>query len=90
MLLQVGTRMLKQRYDCGCHQITTFPPVFRSLNSPYQPHIEQQFVCHEVWGFGPLWAYFTDNALISGKMSLWQMNLPTVQGTQVFFQRLIW
>lgn len=57
-----------------------------SLNSPYHSHREQQFACHEVWGISLIWAYFT----ASGKMSLWQMNLPAVQGARDSFQRLIW
>lgn len=61
-----------------------FPWSF-ALNSPYHSHREQQFVCHEVWGISPIWAYFTDNTLISGKMSPWQMNLPAVQGARTLF-----
>lgn len=90
MLLQDGPHRLKQSYDCGCHQKKKpwhFPRSF-ALNSPYHSHREQPFVCHEVWGFSSIWAYFPDSSLISGKTSLWQMNLSAVQGAQELFSAI--
>lgn len=83
-VLPVWTSQSKTRVQLWLSPNNDFFSFAHSLNSPYHLYSDGQFVCHEVWGNGPLWAFFTDKTLISCKPSQRQMNLPTVHRPGLF------
>lgn len=67
-----------------------FPLSFTLKIPPYHLHTEQLFFCHEVWGSGPLRAYFSDNTVITWKPSRSANESAHCSVGRGPFQRLIW